>query len=93
MKSREHLNTIDHLDIYCIWCGYLTFRLSGFSLKTVQFVPNPSLQECKNILIISLNMKSRDHINTIDRLDIYCISRGYLTFPQKPQKIFKFCLH
>ena len=37
-------------------------------------------------------MKSREHINTIDHLDIYFILRGYLTFPQKIPKIFKFCI-
>ena len=34
-------------------------------------------------------MKSREHIH----LDIYYISRGYLTFLQKPQNKFTFCLH
>ena len=43
----------------------------------------------KRIFQIASKMKSREHIH----LDIYRISRGYVTFPQKPQKIFKFCLH
>ena len=47
----------------------------------------------KAILKISLNMKSREHMNNINQLDIYCISLSYLTFPQKPQEVSNFCLH
>ena len=78
--------------IYCIFRGYLTFTQThkryASSVCTKSFLR--SFHKRKKYLEISLKMKSREHINTIDPFNIYCISRGYLTFPQKPQEVFKF---
>ena len=62
--------------------------LSCFSSKTTEDSLAHALLDEKMISQIASKMKSREYIH----LNIYCISRGYLTFPQKPQMIFKFCL-
>ena len=75
----------DHLEFTVspayIWLFFKNHKRHLSSVCTKSFLGSIPKRR-KYILKISLKMKSREYVNTIDHLDSYCISRGYLNFPQ-----------
>ena len=68
--------------IYFISRGYLIFpqklhNISKFCFRTKTLLSTCFISWTKKILKISLILKYREHIYTIDQVDIYYVTRGY----------------
>ena len=82
---------IDHFEFTAsrrvIWLFLIKHKRYVSSVCTESYLGS-FLKRRKNVLKISLKIKSSEHIHTSDHLDIYCISRDYLSFLKNCKRYF-----